>query len=99
MKCQDWLAFSITDGSEDSTGYTCLWTISHSFSFPRVTDTDNPPGDSYGNLQRLVLGIKGYQPSAPLGIPPLVQLAGKRTRLAVDVSFNVGVQSDFTLPL
>jgi len=45
MNPQAWLVFSINDGSEGSTGYSCLRTIGHGFNFPRVPDSDNPRGD------------------------------------------------------
>jgi hypothetical protein len=95
MNPQAWLFFSITDGSEGSTDYSCLRTIGHGFCFPRVPDSDNPCGDqgrwrssnshhSNSNLpQRLVIVVKGFQRRAPMGIPPLVQLASQRPRLGL----------------
>jgi hypothetical protein len=49
MNTQAWLDFSITDGSEGWYDYSCLRTIGHGFSIPRVTDRDNPRGEQGGD--------------------------------------------------
>ena len=51
----------------------------------------NPP-------QRLVLGIEGFERRAPLLVPPLDELAGRRPFKAVDLNSQSGVPGDLPPP-
>jgi hypothetical protein len=48
--------------------------------------------------QRLVLATQGFQPIAPLTIPPLIQLPIHRPPEAVDLGYQSGVPRDLPLP-
>jgi len=46
----------------------------------------------------LVLGIEGFECSAPLIVPPLVEPAGHRPLQAVNLGLQSGVPADLPLP-
>jgi hypothetical protein len=64
-------------------------------------------GDGVGTLitrfchppQRLVFGIKGFECSTPLVVPPLVESTGHRPLQPVDLGFQSGVPGDLPPPL
>ena len=52
----------------------------------------------FGNPQRLVFGIEGFECHNPLFVPPLIQPAGHRPLQAVNLGFQIGFPGDVPLP-